>query len=340
MALLNQECRVKQFSQPSITNQMQKVIEASGISKNFGTTNALSDISFSVNESEVFGFIGPDGGGKTTLFRIVTTLMLPDKGEIKVLGMNSVTHYKELRKNIGYMPGRFSLYQDLSVEENLNFYATVFGTTVADNYDLIHDIYSHIEPFKKRLAGKLSGGMKQKLALSCALIHKPALLVLDEPTTGVDAVSRSEFWDMLGKLRQHNITVLISTPYMDEAMRCDKVALIQDGKILAVDAPQKIRNGFSKRLLAVKSKEKYKLIITLRKYSETKTAYPFGDSVHVTLDNDNADTSLYRFLINEGIGDVVIEEVEATIEDRFLELMDGSVNIKGLNGAKAQGRKG
>lgn len=301
---------------------MQNVIESSGISKNFGTTKALNDISFSVNESEVFGFIGPDGAGKTTLFRIITTLMLPDEGEIKVLGMNCTTDYKELRKNIGYMPGRFSLYQDLTVEENLNFYATVFGTTVEENYELISDIYSHIEPFKKRLAGKLSGGMKQKLALSCALIHKPKLLVLDEPTTGVDAVSRSEFWDMLGKLRQHNITIIVSTPYMDEAMRCDKVALIQDGKILAIDAPQKIRDGFSRKLFTVKSVEKYKLINTLRKYPMTLTAYPFGDSVHVTFINDMVDNSLFDYLIKEGISDVVVLETKAGIEDRFLELMN------------------
>ncbi|MDO9340101.1 MAG: ABC transporter ATP-binding protein [Bacteroidales bacterium] len=301
---------------------MQNVIESSGISKNFGTTKALNDISFSVNESEIFGFIGPDGAGKTTLFRIITTLMLPDEGEIKVLGMNCTTDYKELRKNIGYMPGRFSLYQDLTVEENLNFYATVFGTTVEENYELISDIYSHIEPFKKRAAGKLSGGMKQKLALSCALIHKPKLLVLDEPTTGIDAVSRSEFWDMLGKLRQHNITIIVSTPYMDEAMRCDKVALIQDGKILAIDAPQKIRDGFSRKLFTVKSVEKYKIINTLRKYPMTLTAYPFGDSVHVTFINDMVDNSLFGYLIKEGISDVVVQAAEAGIEDRFLELMN------------------
>ena len=306
---------------------MQNVIESSGISKNFGTTTALNDISFSVNESEVFGFIGPDGAGKTTLFRIITTLMLPDEGKIKVLGLDCTTDYKELRKNIGYMPGRFSLYQDLTVEENLNFYATVFGTTVEENYELISDIYSHIEPFKKRVTGKLSGGMKQKLALSCALIHKPKLLVLDEPTTGVDAVSRSEFWDMLGKLRQHNITIIVSTPYMDEAMRCDKVALIQGGKILAIDAPQKIRDGFSRKLFTVKSVEKYKLINTLRKYPMTLTAYPFGDSVHVTFINDMVDKSLFDYLIKEGISDAVVQKTEAGIEDRFLELMEGGIKV-------------
>lgn len=311
---------------------MQKAIESSDISKSFGTTKALTDISFSVDESEVFGFIGPDGGGKTTLFRIITTLLLPDAGSIKVLGLDCIHDYKELRKNIGYMPGRFSLYQDLTVEENLNFYATVFGTTVAENYDLISDIYSHIEPFKKRLTGKLSGGMKQKLALSCALIHKPRLLILDEPTTGVDAVSRSEFWNMLAKLRKHNITILVSTPYMDEAMRCDRVALIQDGRILAIDAPQKIRDGFSRKLYAVKSAEKFKLINSLRKYPQTITAYAFGDSVHVTLADDSVDAPLYDFLAKEGLKDVVAEEIKAGIEDRFLELMEG--------GAKAQRRKG
>jgi ABC-type multidrug transport system ATPase subunit len=238
-----------------------------------------------------------------------------------VMGMDCITGFKELRKNIGYMPGRFSLYQDLTVEENLNFYATVFGTTVKKNYDLISDIYSHIEPFKKRLAGKLSGGMKQKLALSCALIHKPKLLILDEPTTGVDAVSRSEFWTMLAKLRQHNITIIVSTPYMDEAMRCDRVALIQNGWILTVAPPQEIRDGFSRKLFRIKAVEKYKLIIALRKYPGTVTAYPFGDSVHVTFADDSIDDSLFRFLSEEGLSNVTAEETEAGIEDRFLELM-------------------
>jgi ABC-2 type transport system ATP-binding protein len=300
---------------------MQKVIESSAICKSFGTTKALTDISFSVNESEIFGFIGPDGAGKTTLFRIITTLLLPEKGEIKVLGIDCITGFKELRKKIGYMPGRFSLYQDLSVEENLNFYATVFGTTVEENYELISEIYSHIEPFKKRVAGKLSGGMKQKLALSCALIHKPELLVLDEPTTGVDAVSRSEFWDMLGKLKKYGITIIVSTPYMDEAMRCDRVALIQEGRILAIDTPQKIRDGFSRKLFTIKAAAKYKLITTIRKYPGIISVYPFGDSVHVTLTNDKDYKSLSDFLIKEGINDVIVQEGEAGIEDRFLELM-------------------
>jgi ABC-type multidrug transport system ATPase subunit len=306
---------------------MQKVIESKDISKAFGSTKALNDITFSVDESEIFGFIGPDGAGKTTLFRIIATLLLPDKGELKVLGMDCIAGFKELRKNIGYMPGRFILYQDLTVEENLNFYATVFGTTVKKNYDLISDIYSHIEPFKKRLAGKLSGGMKQKLALSCALIHKPKLLILDEPTTGVDAVSRSEFWTMLAKLRQHNITIIVSTPYMDEAMRCDRVALVQNGSILTVAPPQKIRNGFSRKLFMIKSSEKYKLIIALRKYPGTVTAYPFGDSVHVTFSDDSIDESLFRFLSKEGLSKITAVETEAGIEDRFLELMEKDATV-------------
>jgi ABC-2 type transport system ATP-binding protein len=301
---------------------MLNVIESSGLTKSFGATIAIDNISFSVNESEIFGFIGPDGAGKTTLFRIITTLLLPDDGSVKVLGLDSVKDYKKLRRSIGYMPGRFSLYQDLSVEENLSFYATVFGTTVEENYDLISDIYSHIEPFKKRLAGKLSGGMKQKLALSCALIHKPQLLVLDEPTTGVDAVSRSEFWTMLGKLRNYNITILVSTPYMDEAMRCDRVALIQKGKILAIDTPGKIMKGFTRKLFSVKAPEKYMLINALRQFPATITAYPFGDSVHVTFTGDLVEDSLYDHLRDHGIANASVSETVAGIEDRFLELMN------------------
>ncbi len=304
---------------------MSVVVQASGLSKKFGQTAALEDISFSVNESEIFGFIGPDGAGKTTLFRIITTLLMPDSGEIKVLGLDGTRNYKELRKEIGYMPGRFSLYQDLSVEENLEFYATVFGTTIEENYYLIKDIYSHIEPFKKRLAGKLSGGMKQKLALSCALIHKPKLLVLDEPTTGVDAVSRSEFWDMLSRLREYNITVIVSTPYMDEAMRCDRIALIQNGNLLAVDTPMAVKNEFRRKLFSIRSAEKYKLIIALRSLDETISSFPFGESVHVTFKNDRLPGNIDSLLREKGISDASITETESGIEDRFLELMQTTV---------------
>ncbi len=289
---------------------------------------ALNDISFDVNQGEIFGFIGPDGAGKTTLFRILTTLLLPDEGEVTLMGLDCRTGFRELRKNIGYMPGRFSLYMDLSVEENLNFYATVFGTTVKENYGLIQDIYSQIEPFKNRLAGKLSGGMKQKLALSCALIHKPELLVLDEPTTGVDAVSRSEFWEMLKKLRKYNITILVSTPYMDEAMQCDRVALFQEGKILSIDEPDKIRDGFRRKLFSVKASDRYKLITALRNFPGTVSAYPFGDSVHVTFTGDELDRSVYEYLDQTGIHDVLIHETRAGIEDRFLELMEQGIRHK------------
>jgi len=298
------------------------IISVSNLSKSFGDVRALKDISFSVNEGDIFGFIGPDGAGKTTLFRIITTLLLPDKGEVTVMGADCKKNYKEVRRNIGYMPGRFSLYMDLTVEENLNFYAIVFGTTVKKNYDLIAEIYSQIEPFKNRLAGRLSGGMKQKLALSCALIHKPALLVLDEPTTGVDAVSRAEFWEMLRNLKKYNITILVSTPYMDEAMRCDRVALIQGGQLLSVDPPEKIRDKFSRKLFSIKAFEKYKLIMALREYPGTFTAYPFGDSVHVTFKNDMYDASLKDFLAGKGVTEVLVTETKAGIEDRFLELME------------------
>ena len=300
---------------------MPKIIESKGICKRFGKTEALRNISVSVNESEIFGLIGPDGAGKTTFLRIVTTLLLPDEGTMYVLGKNCVSDYKKLRSRIGYMPGRFSLYQDLTVEENIEFYATVFGTTVKKNYDLIADIYSHIEPFKDRPAGKLSGGMKQKLALSCALIHKPKILILDEPTTGVDAVSRSEFWDMLDKLKKLNITIIVSTPYMDEAMRCDRIALMQNGTILAVDTPDKVSAGFNRKLFSIKSAEKYKLITVLRSMDETVSSFPFGETVHATFIEDISIPIIAEKLKIQGIADAIIHEINPCIEDRFLELM-------------------
>lgn len=313
---------------------MENVIRATGISRRFEAVQALKDISFDVGEGEIFGFIGSDGAGKTTLFRIITTLLLPDEGEMTIMGLDHRSGFRELRRNIGYMPGRFSLYQDLTVEENMNFYATVFGTTVRENYDLISGIYSHIEPFKKRLAGKLSGGMKQKLALSCALIHKPRLLVLDEPTTGVDAVSRFEFWEMLKKLMKYNITIVVSTPYMDEAMRCDRVALIQNGGILTIEKPENIRKAFSRKLFSVRAREKYRLINALRNHHGTVTAYPFGDSVHATFNEDRIDDSLYEYLRGIGISEVTISELEPGIEDRFLELMSPELipPLKGVGG--------
>ena len=297
------------------------MIEASNISKSFNDTTALKDISFSVKDSELFGFIGPDGAGKTTLFRIITTLLLPDKGSMSVMGLDVDRDYRELRKHIGYMPGRFSLYQDLTVEENLKFYATVFGTSIDRNYHLIKDIYSHIEPFKKRLAGKLSGGMKQKLALSCALIHAPRLIVLDEPTTGVDAVSRSEFWEMLQNLKKENITIIVSTPYMDEADRCDRVALIQDGSILKVDKPSGIPENYGSKLFAVSADKRYMLIQALRDHPQVESVNAFGDSVHITYIKDRIDKDLELYLGKAGLKKVQIEEIQPGIEDTFLKLI-------------------
>src|SRR5450432_4023685 len=238
---------------------------------------AVDNISLSVNKGEVFGIIGPDGAGKTSLFRMLTTLLLPDGGTATVNGFDIVKDYKKIRSTVGYMPGRFSLYQDLSVEENLNFFATVFGTTIAENYDLIKEIYIQIEPFKKRRAGKLSGGMKQKLALCCALIHKPDILFLDEPTTGVDPVSRKEFWEMLKRLKEQHITIIVSTPYMDEAKLCERIALIQDGKIMQVDTPYKIIQSYPKKLFAAKSNNIYKLLKDFRSHSEVSSCFAFGE---------------------------------------------------------------
>ncbi|NIT58989.1 MAG: ATP-binding cassette domain-containing protein, partial [Aliifodinibius sp.] len=259
-----------------------KPISVQNTHKRYGAKEAVKGVSFEVGEGELFGLIGPDGAGKTTIFRILTTLLKPDGGEASVLGLDVVDSYRQIRKRVGYMPGRFSLYQDLSVEENVKFFASVFGTTVDANYDLIKPIYSQLEPFKDRLAGALSGGMKQKLALSCALIHKPEVLFLDEPTTGVDAVSRKEFWQMLHRLKEENITILVSTPYMDEAEQCDRVALMQDGQILSIDTPERITETFNNKLWAIKTENKYQLIQLLRSYKYAESVQPFGEYVHYT----------------------------------------------------------
>ncbi|NCB08377.1 MAG: ABC transporter ATP-binding protein [Bacteroidia bacterium] len=298
-----------------------EAIIINNISKSYDDIQALKDITLNVKEGELFGLIGPDGAGKTSLMRILTTLLLPDSGEAKMDGLDVVKDFKKIRHMVGYMPGRFSLYQDLSVEENLNFFATVFGTTVAENYDLIHDIYYQIEPFKNRRAGKLSGGMKQKLALSCALIHKPRILVLDEPTTGVDAVSRKEFWEMLKKLQIRGITILVSTPYMDEAMLCDRVALIQNGKILDVDSPKRITEKFPRKIIQVRSDETYRLINDLRAYEKAESVFAFGQFVHFTGIDDDVETSeLDIFLEKRNHKNVLVEEIPAGIEDVFMGL--------------------
>ncbi|MGE5395592.1 MAG: ABC transporter ATP-binding protein [Candidatus Saccharibacteria bacterium] len=298
------------------------MIKLEHISKSYKDIRAVSDISFEVQKGELFGLIGPDGAGKTTLMRILMTLLVQDEGQATMAGLDVVKDYKQIRRMVGYMPGRFSLYQDLTVEENLNFFATVFQTTVEENYDLIKDIYIQIEPFKKRLAGKLSGGMKQKLALSCALIHKPEILVLDEPTTGVDAVSRKEFWDMLKKLQTKGITILVSTPYMDEANLCNRVALMQKGKVLDIDTPQKLVENYDRKLYAIRSNDMHRLIQDLRGWEKTSSAYSFGQYLHVTGREDEVEaTEFEAFLLKNHHEQLEVLDIHPTIEDVFMDMM-------------------
>ena len=295
-------------------------ISLKNISKSYNKVNAVQNITFNVKEGELFGLIGPDGAGKTTLFRILTTLLIPNEGEATVANFDIIKDYKSIRNNVGYMPGRFSLYQDLTVEENLEFFATIFGTTIEENYDLIKDIYVQIEPFKNRRAGKLSGGMKQKLALCCALIHKPKVLFLDEPTTGVDPVSRKEFWEMLKRLQTKGITILVSTPYMDEAALCDRIALIQDGKILQIDTPKEIVKHYPKTIYNVKSDNMYLLIESLKSYQHNYSVYPFGEFVHYTDTRiDFNPDDLKQYLETKNLKNIRIEITKATIEDTFME---------------------
>ncbi len=298
-------------------------IEVNHLRKTYGKGSlvAVEDVSFDVNKGELFGLIGPDGAGKTSIFRMLTTLLLPEKGTAKVDGYDVVTDYKQIRKTVGYMPGKFSLYPDLTIEENLRFFATVFGTTIAQNYHLIEDIYVQIEPFKDRRAGKLSGGMKQKLALCCALIHKPTVLFLDEPTTGVDPVSRKEFWEMLKRLKEQGITILVSTPYMDEASLCDRIALIQNGRILSINTPQKMIHQYPELLYAIKADKMYELIKAIRKYPEVMDCYAFGEYAHVSFKNSFEDDKLRTYLITEGLTQIEIKAVPPTIEDYFIRLL-------------------
>lgn len=299
------------------------MISVSHITKTYnkGSVTALNDISLDIGHGELFGLIGPDGAGKSTLFRILTTLLLPDSGVATVDGLDVIADVSRIRQSIGYMPGRFSLYQDLSIEENLSFFATVFGTSIDENYDLIKDIYVQIEPFKHRRAGKLSGGMKQKLALCCALIHKPSVLFLDEPTTGVDVVSRREFWDMLKKLKQQGLTILVSTPYMDEAARCDRIALMQNGRILKVDTPGQIIAQYDDVLYAITGPAMYQTLLALRDYPFTKSCFAFGDSLHASFTEDIDGKGLRTYLSEKGIDEVEIGEVVPGIEDCFIKLL-------------------
>ena len=295
------------------------IIEINNLSKSYGKTKALDNVSFNVERGELFGLIGPDGAGKTTLFRLLTTLLTPDEGSATVDGRDIVKDYLNIRSQVGYMPGRFSLYPDLTVEENLEFFAALFGVTVKESYDLIAPIYRQIEPFRKRRAGKLSGGMKQKLALSCALIHRPDVLFLDEPTTGVDAVSRREFWDMLSQLKTQGITILVSTPYMDEASRCDRIALCNEGHILGVNTPQNFVHDFNEVLYGIRAKDMFSLLQRARSIEGVAACYPFGEYHHL-IANDNFNPSIFTSQLSDLEGLEICTQ-EPSIEDVFIKLM-------------------
>ncbi len=300
-----------------------KAVSADSLCKSYGNVHALESVSFEAQRGEIFGIIGADGAGKTTLFRLLVTLLIPTSGTASVDGYDIVNQIDQIRKRISYMPGRFSLYQDLTIEENLQVFATVFGTTVKENYHLIKDIYQHIEPFKNRRAGKLSGGMKQKLALCCALIHKPTVLFLDEPTTGVDPVSRKEFWEMLKRLRNYGISILVSTPYMDEAGMCDRIAFIQNGRFLEIDTPANIIRGFKKSLWAVRGDRMSQLLSDLRKIPGIKTCFAFGDTHHVTVDESRLSVNdLVKALSSHGHSEIEVTPIEAGIEDCFMDISD------------------
>jgi ABC-2 type transport system ATP-binding protein len=296
-----------------------EAIEIHQASKKYGDITAVNKASFVIPENSLFGLIGPDGAGKTTLFRMITTLLLPDEGHVKVFGLDTLKDYRKIRLFTGYMPGRFSLYPDLTVQENLNFYATIFGTTIKQHYHLIEPIYALLEPYKNRLARNLSGGMKQKLALSCAMIHNPRLLVLDEPTTGVDAVSRKEFWDTLQQLGTSGMTILVSTPYMDEAVRCETVALMQEGVIMLSGKPGEILKDYKGKLLEIKSANRFGLLNLLRSMPEVKSAYLFGQYIHVSLNAGSPGIDrLRQYISGQGIADVKINEIGADFEDCFI----------------------
>jgi len=296
-------------------------VKVESLTKTFDTVHAVNAISFEALQGEIFGIIGPDGAGKTTLFRMLTTLLLPNSGSATVDGCDVVRQFREIRSRIGYMPGRFSLYQDLTVEENMRIFATVFNTTVKKNYYLVKDIYQHLEPFKDRRAGALSGGMKQKLALCCALIHKPAVLFLDEPTTGVDPVSRRDFWEMLRRLKEQGISILVSTPYMDEAALCDRVALMQHGEFMKIDTPENIVRGFTKQLWSVRADRMAQLLVDLRKIPGVSTCFAFGDTHHITIDKSNlGKEELVAMLSACGHSGIEAAPIQATIEDCFMDI--------------------
>lgn len=299
---------------------MIEAIRISGLSKSYGPLRALDKIDLRVEEGELFGLIGPDGAGKSSLYRILATLARPDGGSARICGLDTVKDYRSLRMKIGYMPERFSLYQDLTVTENLKFSASLFGVSLRDNYDLIAPVFGQLERFPHRKAGALSGGMKQKLALSCALIHRPRVLLLDEPTTGVDAVSRSEFWDMLTSLKNQGITILVSTSYMDEATKCERIAMIDKGKILETDTPANLVAGLGENLYEAAAGDMFHLLTELRKLPEVADCYTFGSTLHVVGNKDFVPETASRRLSAMGLKDVSINPASGTIEDLFIKL--------------------
>lgn len=301
---------------------MNAAIDIKDLSKSYGKNLALDNITFSVPEGSMFGLIGPDGAGKSTLYKILTTLLSPDSGKATVVGLDVAKDYTKIRAEIGYMPERFSLYPDLSVNENLHFFASLFGVSVKDNYDLIAPFFDQLAKFPNRMAGALSGGMKQKLALGCALIHRPKILLLDEPTTGVDAVSRSEFWDMLATLKEKGITIVVSTSYMDEAQRCEQIALIDKGHILDIDTPKGLVDGIGENLYNASAREMYPLLTALRNMPEVETCYTFGATLHLVAGGGFNPVATINRLSGMGLTDVRIYPVKGDIEDLFIKLAD------------------
>ena len=300
---------------------MDATIKAEGICKSYKKVTALKDIYLNIDNGEIFGLIGPDGAGKTTLFRILTTLSLADRGTAEVCGLDVVKDYVKIRSEIGYMPGHFALYQDFSVEENLQFYASIFGTNVKSNYGNIKDIYRQLEPFKTRRAGALSGGMKQKLALCCALVHRPKVLFLDEPTTGVDAVSRKEFWAMLRRIRESGVSILVSTPYMDEAALCDRIAMISEGHIIGGGTPEQIRESYPDKLYAAKGSDIFGMLRVLRATEGVIECNSFGSICHVSVGETGPDASTLESVLKQaGFADSRVESIEPGIEDCFMRL--------------------
>ena len=311
----------------------EDAVAVSGVAKSFGDTRALDDVSFTVRPGELFGFIGPDGAGKTTLFRILTTLILPDAGSARVLGLDVDRDLWAIRASVGYMPGRFSLYPDLTVEENLRFFAAVFGTTIAEGRAIIEPIWRQLSPFATRRADALSGGMKQKLALCCALVHRPRILFLDEPTTGVDAVSRREFWEILAELRATGLTTVVSTPYMDEAGRCDRVALIHGGRILGIAPPGSLGAGFEHALVAVRGANRFALLTLLRGHPDALSVYPFGSELHFTsrrppVDSPAVAREIAGWLAASGHAGAEVAPIEPGVEDTFMARMNDASAVE------------